>query len=497
MGNLSELLQNIFTDMKYNFSFSLSVYIFVGYIVEKNENRMITYKEILFTLLFNYINLTNPLIDGIPGDAADNADDINGLSKIELCRMMDEEYLNRETLNGKVVKNSPNDWEIHCTDDNEDLTLSTKYRTWWHVKFEGVDTEDTSEVDISGLGWPIERSMPVYSYDNINWHRMDESVMPENSELVKIGRRKFFTNTFRKQFSFDTVWIAKYYPYPIKRLNNLINEYIDDPLFSVDTIGISPQYRPLQMITLKDTSSDERKKSIWVHARTHPSETGSSFAAEGMIKTLLSPEYRGALEGLNFYIIPIYNVDGVALGNSRTNSLSQNLESLWKRPELSPKSLYRSNPIEVLTLYSTIRKLRHEGDRFYAALNLHSCNDPINASPFALSHFKKKREWQGDRGENMWYKQSRFISLLNDEYYQPVKVRLQDTSKTNLTMNSYPESWWWMTFEDRVMAITLETTEGKVNKFDDWVSYEDQIEFGAAIARAIVRMYYRPFPHSA
>lgn len=457
-------------------------------------------RELLLTLILNYINITAPAVNENLTAEEYRFDPVECYYTIETAfnKFIDENTLSVSSLwdftpyKGDVFRKDKSSWNIFLKDDNDNSRLSSKYRTWWQVRLNNVDTEDTTKINVFGAGWPVERSMPVYTYDNKNWHRMQDGEILSEGYSYKQNSGLYFRNIISKKFTFPTVRIAKYYPYSLEKMYKFLDIHSSNEFVSIDTMDISDLGYPEPLVNIEDTNIDASKKSVWIHARTHPSETGSSFVAEGIINELTKPENKEIFSQLSFHIAPIVNIDGVAIGNCRTNPKSENLENLWIRPTSSPKLLSSRAPKEVKALYHSIRKLRRSGHRFVAAINLHSCNDPITASPFALTHFKERKKWQGENGIKMWQRQSRFLRVLDDEYFGDVKVRSKDTSKVTLAENSYPESWWWANYEHRVMAITLETTEGKVNRHKDWVTYEDQIAFGEAIARALIRLYYKP-----
>jgi hypothetical protein len=51
---------------------------------------------------------------------------------------------------------------------------------------------------------------------------------------------------------------------------------------------------------------------------------------------------------------------------------------------------------------------------------------------------------------------------------------------------SFPETWWWTNYRERVMAITLETVFGKGGLSDRWIEPKDQRNLGEAIGAALV-----------
>lgn len=82
-------------------------------------------------------------------------------------------------------------------------------------------------------------------------------------------------------------------------------------------------------------SNIESIKCVFITARVHPGETPASWICHGILEFLLSnnPAARCLRDHIIFYIIPMLNPDGVAIGNYRTSSLGFDLNRHWINPE--------------------------------------------------------------------------------------------------------------------------------------------------------------------
>jgi hypothetical protein len=90
---------------------------------------------------------------------------------------------------------------------------------------------------------------------------------------------------FQKIFSEDTVYVAYYTPYNYSYLQERIAEWDLSELVNVDTLGVTDYSLPIQQITITDpTIPNTNKYRVWIHARTHPGETPSSWHFDGLYR---------------------------------------------------------------------------------------------------------------------------------------------------------------------------------------------------------------------
>ena len=125
---------------------------------------------------------------------------------------------------------------------------------------------------------------PFYSYDNKNFERFTSAESPQQ-------------NMFQKTFEKDTVFVAYYYPYNYSFLQERISDWKNSEFVKCDTLGFTNHNFPMQELIITDNSvPNENKHKVWIHARTHPGETPSSWHMDGIIETLLSDD-----EVISFY----------------------------------------------------------------------------------------------------------------------------------------------------------------------------------------------------
>ncbi len=379
---------------------------------------------------------------------------------------------------GEVVIINERELELSLANDNRNPELPKRWRNWWYVRVDNLPVTQPVLIRLKNRGWPYYY-LPVYSYDQKTWHRFrEDEVWQETEDEMTMERR----------FDFPTVWIARFYPYTFSKLEAYIESVSHTPHIQLATVGASQHGYPIRLLTLTDFHvPNMNKKRIWMHARTHPAETGPSFLIEGLVDFLLggSSEAEEILSKFIFHIVPMQNVDGVIVGNYRTTPESQNLEVMWFSDPEDPLLLTDDAPREVRVLHNAILELLREGPPIIIALNLHASNSEPDCRPFFFPHFGPEYLGYKEAEASLWNRQLRFIGCLANHYGADMLEPLPDEGGSSFATKSYPESWWWKNFKDDVMAITLETTYGRAGYAPRWIDPDDLRRLGRDVALAI------------
>jgi hypothetical protein len=330
------------------------------------------------------------------------------------------------------------------TTDSVNYTVTTHadiVGRWFYFKMKNVKHKYVS-VTVSNS----DATRPMYSYDNINWERFTSSESPSK-------------NIFRKTYTSDSVYVAYYIPYSVEQLNRKFSEWKAKPHTKIDTIGYSEQNRPMLLLTATDESvPDSLKIFMWMHGRTHPSETPSSYHLDGMVDFFLSDnEIAGFLrKRIKWFILPSINPDGVFLGKSRVNSNNVDLERQWNLPDSSTPKEVRAAKLFLLSILSK--------KNIKVALNMHS--QVANYATFwihtaaSTSDYFYRREMQFSN-----------LQAANSPYIPQI-----DFSYSTL-QQYFPEGWMWANWRDSIMALTYETPYTRFSN-NVWIDNNILNEFG-------------------
>lgn len=278
--------------------------------------------------------------------------------------------------------------------------------SWFFFAISGIQGK-TLTVDIAGLEgeydfWPHNGSghramRPAYSYDNVHWQHFDASEWLENPSRIRV----------RFTAERDTIWIARIPPYTIKHLDALLESIQPHPHLSVREIGRSVQNRPLRLLTITDPSSPaEMKKTIWILARQHAWEAGTSWVLEGAVRFLLSldPAAQRLRSRYVFQLVPLSDPDGVAMGGVRFNRSGYDLNRNWdvsdpvKMPEIAAVKkameewIGRGRKIDFfLTLHNTESADYLQGPLSAGGAAIRALGERLDASLQASTHFHDPR----------------------------------------------------------------------------------------------------------
>jgi hypothetical protein len=218
-------------------------------------------------------------------------------------------------------------------------------------------------------------------------------------------------------------------------------KWSESPYITIDSLGASVQNRAIWQLTITsvDTAHPD-KQTVFMHARTHPGEIQSWWVTEQVIDQLTSESEFAKImrENCLFYIIPMYNPDGVELEYPRENANEVDIESNWDAITVEPEvDVLRARFSELMTSDAPIK----------VAMNMHSAYGKhryfIYHSSLGTSNEYAILEENYIEGVRFYY-----LNGIEPWYYK--------ITWTTGTPTYYPESWFWLNYQEAVMALTYE-----------------------------------------
>lgn len=246
---------------------------------------------------------------------------------------------------GKIEKLDDTTFRLHVEGQHDERGRN-RQTTWFYFRMDHVAgreltltfTDWVGEYNDKPGACPMGPTLrPVFSYDGETWRHFES--------LEWDAEKKESTLKFKPER--DTVWLAHIPPYPHSRLLKLLGELDRSPHARVEVIGKTALGRDLHLVTVTDFAQpDAAKKVVWLQARQHAWEAGTSHVMEGALRFVTSDEPAArALRGkVIFKFTPMMDPDGCALGKVRFNAHGWDVNRHWDQVDLRDPQWLRLMP---------------------------------------------------------------------------------------------------------------------------------------------------------
>ena len=218
--------------------------------------------------------------------------------------------------------------------------------TWYYFRMDHVGGKDVTLTLTDFVGEYHDRPgacamgpdiVPVFSDDGKHWTHFAAIEWDQD--------KKETTLRFRPQG--DTIWIAHVPPYTPHDLSRLLADLRERPAAIVETIGKTVQGRDIPMVTVTNPDvPDAGKKTVWLQARQHAWEAGTSYVMEGALRFIASddPAARALRDKVIFKFTPMVDLDGCANGQVRSNTNGYDVNQHWRQVDLRHPEFLRLMP---------------------------------------------------------------------------------------------------------------------------------------------------------
>jgi len=273
---------------------------------------------------------------------------------------------------GKIEKLGDNQYRCFVEGQHDERGRN-RLANWYYFRMDDVSGRDITLVLTDLIGEYNDKlgtvamsaaTIPVFSYDNETWRHFPS--------LDWDNEKKEATLRFRPEQK--AIWIAHVPPYVPSRLRRLLAEGDRCPHAVVEVIGKTVQQRDLHLVTVTNPGlPDNKKKTIWLIARQHAWESGTSDVLEGALRYVISEEAAaGALrDRVVFKFIPMMAPDGCANGWPRFNANGFDLNRHWDEVDLRRKEMLERMP-EIWYAKKAIVNYVASGGTIDLMVNLHN-----------------------------------------------------------------------------------------------------------------------------
>lgn len=273
---------------------------------------------------------------------------------------------------GKVEAIGPTEYRLHVAGQHDERGRN-RQATWYYFRMDRVAGRSLTLTLTDWVGEYNDRPgavpmgpklRPWLSEDGKTWRPLEQMTWDET--------RKEATVTF--QPSSPSIWLAHLEPYTLSRMDGVLAALGHSPHARLEQIGRSVGGRPLWLVTITDFDQpDTGKKTVWLQARQHAWETGTSFVMEGALRFAASddPVARRLRATTIFKFTPLVDPDGVATGKVRFNANGYDLNRHWQDVDLRDPAQLRAMP-EIWAVKKAIRDHGATGARIALLVNLHN-----------------------------------------------------------------------------------------------------------------------------
>lgn len=304
-----------------------------------------------------------------------------------------------------------------------------------------------------------KNTRPVWSVDNRTWQHFTAVEWDDAKKELRL----------RLTPTANRIWIAHAPPYTNAHLATLLRDLRKNSGVRVESVGRTVGGREMPLISINEAARE--KPVIWLMARQHSWETGTSWMTDAGLRWLLSadPEAQRLRAGAVWKVFPMADPDGCARGGVRYNANGYDLNRNWDKldEKLMP---------EIAAQRKAMLAWLDSGRRIHFFLTLHNQENHDHVEgPMALggAHF-------GVLGQALYSglrKHTSFWSKLNGPRETPASTTPGQQGRMNVVQGLFAER--------KVPAFLLETSVEAVETLQRPRTIEDWNAFGRGLMRVL------------
>lgn len=339
------------------------------------------------------------------------------------------------------------------------------WECWWYFQVSGIEPGETITLDVGNAPWATPDQAAV-STDNITWQQTSP------------GKRDGKRIVYRHKADGETCWFAWGPPFRVEDAQRLVKESAQSsPHATAFELCQTRAGRPVPALRVQEEGvPDQQRKGIWIQARQHAWESGSSWVCQGLVRWLVSDDPRAsALRQKSLItIVPVMDIDNVAIGAGGKNQIPQDHNRDWsEQPHWNSVKVAQQQILD-----------QDKAGTFDLFVDLHNpgANDK---KPY---FYTTTTDQLTDEGKSNL---EHFLATSQLEITGPLAFK----GETRESGPSYDKNWTkisknWVTKHtaDRVVAVTLETSWNTPNSHQ-----EGYMTVGRQLGMAIER-YFRTMP---
>lgn len=366
---------------------------------------------------------------------------------------------------GKIEKTGETTFRCHVEGQYDERGRNRQV-SWYYFRMEHVQGREVTLTLTDFVGEYNDKpgsvamnadTIPVFSYEGEQWRHFP--AMQWDNE------KKEATLKFTPEQ--DRIWIAHIPPYTHSRLLRLLPELDRSPFARVEVIGKTVQQRDLHLVTVTNFEKpDAGKKTVWLQARQHAWESGTSFVMEGALRFVTSDDARARelRDKVVFKFTPMVDPDGCASGKVRFNANGYDVNRHWEKVDLRRKEFLERMP-EIWYVKKAIYGHLDAGGRIDLMVNMHN------------EESGEHLDTQVD-DEAVLKRMQRFYDMLSEQSTFDPSQKLNIKKLPGNTAN-----YLWT--ERKVPVLLMEQRISRSQKLGRQATVEDRLAFGGQLVRVM------------
>jgi hypothetical protein len=291
----------------------------------------------------------------------------------------------------------------------------------------------------------------VISENGRDWTSVPTESLPENRVRLTV------------EMPGPRLYVARVEPYRLSDLDRLLDVIRRSALAEITPIGRTFGGRELEVVRIGNPDAPYR---VFLRARAHPWEAGSSWVMQGLVERLLKDDdgAKTFLKQYVVYVLPMANKDGVARGMTRFNLMGKDLNRNWDAPadpRVAPENASLERWLE--RMIETGRKphlaieLHNDGNG-----RLHISRPPVPqldqhlARMATLERLLRQRTWFTEGSTNAAFRNS---GTLGDGWLQRYGIDAvvhEFNCNWIAGLKDYPSARHWRTYGEKLAEVFYE-----------------------------------------
>lgn len=181
--------------------------------------------------------------------------------------------------------------------------------TWWYFKVEGIMPREKLTLEVESKFGIAKPNQLFYSLDGKIWTLSGPAIHGPDKERV----------VYQQAIHAAEAWFAWGPPYLPSHTDELIAKATQSssPVRAFELCVSRGGHRQMALRIQEPGTIGKPVPAVWVIARQHAWESGSSWTAQGLVEWLISDDPRAVRlrSSTEIVVVPIMDIDNVVLGN--------------------------------------------------------------------------------------------------------------------------------------------------------------------------------------